>query len=120
MSFAINYTENLVTEHCCVCGIAFAFPFDLKQTLLKKKQAASFYCPNGHQQHYTGPNEAERLKAELDRERQRREMAEREAAMEKKRADRMQKRTQAGVCTCCNRSFQNLRRHMQTKHPEKK
>jgi hypothetical protein len=22
------------------------------------------------------------------------------------------------VCPCCNRSFQNLRRHMATKHPE--
>lgn len=25
-----------------------------------------------------------------------------------------------GVCPCCNRSFENLRRHMESKHPEVK
>lgn len=26
-------------------------------------------------------------------------------------------RVKNGVCPCCNRSFQNLKRHMNTKHP---
>ena len=28
------------------------------------------------------------------------------------------KRIHKGVCPCCNRSFTNLKRHMETKHPE--
>jgi hypothetical protein len=31
---------------------------------------------------------------------------------------RIQKRTAAGVCPCCNRTFQQLARHMKTRHPE--
>ena len=31
---------------------------------------------------------------------------------------KLKKRASAGVCPCCNRSFQNLRRHMGNKHPE--
>jgi hypothetical protein len=31
---------------------------------------------------------------------------------------RLKNRAAAGLCTCCNRSFQNLRKHMEIKHPE--
>jgi len=30
---------------------------------------------------------------------------------------KLKKRVTNGVCPCCHRSFQNLRRHMATKHP---
>lgn len=30
---------------------------------------------------------------------------------------RLRKRASAGVCPCCNRTFSQLARHMQTKHP---
>lgn len=39
-----------------------------------------------------------------------------EAAHEK--TQRKLKRVDRGVCPCCNRSFQNLARHMATKHPK--
>jgi hypothetical protein len=29
----------------------------------------------------------------------------------------MRKRIQSGVCPCCNRTFENLGRHMKSKHP---
>lgn len=38
-----------------------------------------------------------------------------EAARE---AERLRRRTAAGVCPCCNRSFVQLARHMKTKHPD--
>lgn len=31
---------------------------------------------------------------------------------------RQAKRSAAGVCSACNRTFQNMARHMHTKHPE--
>jgi hypothetical protein len=33
---------------------------------------------------------------------------------------RIKKRIAAGVCTCCNRTFKNLARHMANKHPDYK
>ncbi|WP_165394478.1 helix-turn-helix domain-containing protein [Pseudoxanthomonas winnipegensis] len=30
----------------------------------------------------------------------------------------MRQRVMNGVCPCCNRTFENLRRHMHDKHPE--
>ena len=34
------------------------------------------------------------------------------------KAEKQLKRVHNGVCPCCNRSFQNLQKHMKTKHPE--
>lgn len=33
-------------------------------------------------------------------------------------ATRIKRRVSAGVCPCCNRTFQCLARHMATKHPD--
>lgn len=132
MSTVLAYTERLVTQVCITCGVSFALPSELNERL--KITHASFYCPNGHSQIYSGPTEAEKankvadaLRAELAREQRRREMAEREAAAESNRAtglqraaDRAKKRAAAGVCPCCNRTFRALARHMATKHPEAK
>jgi hypothetical protein len=125
-----QYTDHLVTESCCNCGVLFGMPIDMKSELRRSKR--TFYCPNGHGNVYAGKTEAEKLREEagklreeLEREIRRREMAERESAMEAKRAakatnklERIKKRVQNGVCPCCNRTFQNLARHMATKHPE--
>lgn len=32
--------------------------------------------------------------------------------------DRLKLRSKNGCCPCCKRNFQNLQRHMRTKHPE--
>lgn len=47
-----------------------------------------------------------------------------EISAEKKRADNAEKkiiqtkrRALAGVCPCCTRTFQNVQRHMKSKHP---
>jgi len=42
------------------------------------------------------------------------------AGKAKAAAARLQKRVANGVCPCCTRSFANLRRHMETTHPEYK
>lgn len=55
-------------------------------------------------------------KCETLRQQQLRESAERERAIAQAEIARQKKRSSAGVCSCCNRSFANLRRHMATKH----
>jgi hypothetical protein len=125
MGFALKQEVTLETEECCNCGTLFAMP----AILYRRARADAevwFYCPNGHKQHYT-ETEVQRLRAKLDEqtrvatsalERARRaEEGEQKAVDE---AKRLKKRVQAGVCTCCNRTFQNLARHMKTKHPEAK
>jgi DNA repair exonuclease SbcCD ATPase subunit len=85
------------------------------------------YCPLGHVWVVT-----ETVQQKLDRERERREAAERRAqasrdllaAEERSHSatrghlTRVKKRTAHGVCPCCNRTFQNVARHMESKHPE--
>jgi Zn-finger protein len=104
-----------------------------------RRSAATFYCPNGHNCHFPhGPTEAEKLEKELAKERQQRQRAEQrvaewadearaardQAKAERNRANgykghatRLSKRAKAGVCPCCNRTFQQLARHMATRHP---
>jgi hypothetical protein len=115
---AMSFTE------CTACGVTFAMPSFMLKDRRETKQ--SFFCPNGHSLSYS-ESENDRLKSELVREKQRREIAESTARMEATRAqraiaerDQIRKRMQHGVCPCCKRTFQNVARHMATKHPEHK
>lgn len=58
----IQVDVDLVTETCCNCGVLFAMPSDLQARLLQEAEKGSFYCPNGHSQHYLGKS----LKAQLE------------------------------------------------------
>jgi hypothetical protein len=128
--------QKLETETCCECGVLFAVAKELRDELLRSKRW--FYCPNGHEQHYTGKTEAQKLKEQLEAERRERQRAEQRVAMwqddareareraehERRRANgykghatRMTKRAKAGVCPCCNRTFKQLAAHMASKHP---
>lgn len=88
-----------------------------------------FYCPNGHQQHYS-KSEAQKLREQLEtRDRELRKskcetLNERNAKLaveaEKAKVERKLARVKRGVCPCCNRSFNNLQRHMATKHADQK
>lgn len=108
----------MVTQSCYSCGVLFAFPADMK--LVLRDTHRTFYCPNGHQQQYIAKSEAETLRESLERQKR---ITETEVAMrlesEKEQA-KLRKRISNGVCPCCSRSFQNLRSHMRTKHPNQK
>lgn len=54
----------------------------------------------------------------IERQRNWREGAERSASAYKGQATRLRNRIKAGVCPRCNRTFQNLQRHMAGQHPE--
>lgn len=116
-------TITMVTEICCNCGMAFGMPSDLREQLMNDP-AKSFYCPNGHGQHYSKSKER-RLREEAEQKLKQRENELANAAMEKiqleaeiRKRDRKLKRVHQGTCPCCNRSFANLKRHMATKHAD--
>jgi len=125
MGFALKQEITLETEECCVCAVTFAMP-DRLQRAARADAEVWFFCPNGHRQHYS-ESEAMRLRKKLDEqtrmatsalERARRAEEGEQKAL--KETARIKKRISAGVCTCCHRTFQNLARHMKTKHPETK
>ena len=121
MGYAITQHLTLETEECCNCGVVFAMPDYMMQRL--QERGGTFYCPNGHAQHYT-KSEVTRLKEKLaEQTRFATQMAAQayreKQAKNKARAEikRMQRRAANGVCPCCNRTFKQLARHMKAKHP---
>ena len=123
-------TITMITVSCCRCGVIFGMPSDLNQAFLDDS-TKYFHCPNGHNQHYS-ESTSERLKKELAKTKERLECqqeqrinaeeAQRRAEIElrknKTRLRNIKTRVANGICPCCNRTFQNLQRHMHTKHPE--
>ncbi len=117
-------TTQLKEMHCGTCGIPFAMPQDVYDN--KQREGGNFYCPNGCCRGWS-ENEADRLRKKLaEREREltqaksdtlRATLEKGEAEKARVEAERKLKRSNKGVCTCCNRSFINLARHMKTKHP---
>ena len=97
---------ELQTQVCANCGIKFAMP--LYYTNKRREDGGSFYCPNGHILHF-GDSEADKLRKERDRlkqklelgdarlqsERNRRATAERTATAYKGHHTRLKNRLQA-------------------------
>lgn len=127
-------TDTLTAVQCPTCGVHHAIPETLREQALAKRGAngKQVYCPNGHTWHYTGKTEAERLAGELERAQQQRAWAEaranrlraeaeaerRKAAAYKGVATKAKRRAAAAACPCCNRTFVQLRRHLDSQHPE--
>jgi NMD protein affecting ribosome stability and mRNA decay len=109
---------------CCPkCGIEYAAPKTFMEEA-RKDPSIYFHCPNGHSRHFS-ESEADRLRRERDRLKQETARLEDEARLARVRADkaeaatkRLKKRTSAGTCPCCNRTFGNMAEHMKHQHPE--
>lgn len=129
-TIAIETTLEMVV--CCNCGMSFAVPDVVLRE--RKRDHKLFYCPAGHSQYFPGESDIEKLKKELKKAQQfAKEMDaarihaedQRQAAERSRRAavaahTRTKNRIAAGLCPCCNRHFDNLQGHMETKHPEYK
>lgn len=120
----LTYTQELVTTECW-CGVVHAIPASLDKQAREHKKGV--YCPLGHSWVYSQSVEeklaAERArhdqtKAEVARQRRLREAEERSHAATRGHLTRQRKRAKAGVCPCCNRTFQQLARHMKSQHPD--
>lgn len=126
MTENVTYTGVLECVKCYSCGVPFGIESHLHAELLKNR-TRDFFCTNGHSQHYLGESDAEKFKrlwsaAEI---RKVELIADRDRIERRRRAlkgivTRTKRRVGNGVCPCCTRSFSNLRRHMDTKHPDYK
>jgi len=119
---------EMVPINCCKCALPFAVPARFEQA--RRADHETFYCPNGHPQGYYGKSALEKAREKLKEQEERAagevakrlqtekllEQERKKNAGQKKKLDRVAK----GVCPCCNRSFVNLKRHMDSKHPEHK
>jgi hypothetical protein len=113
----VYHTVTIETETCFQCGCVFGMSSEFRRHRLDKHD--TFYCPAGHSQHYIGKSEAQKLREELDAERDRKLSAlarANEAEAREAKVLRKLKRVSRGVCPECNRSFDNLARHMACKH----
>lgn len=124
-----TFIESLVIKHCCSCGCAFGITIDMDSR--RRTDGKSFHCPNGHSQAYTETEvarlqrevarataEADQARADARWQRERKEAMERQRNAARGQITKLKKRVGRGVCPCCNRTFQNLQRHMAGKHPE--
>lgn len=112
---------GFVTETCCHqgCSVMWAFTTDYYNSV--RESHAWWYCPNGHRQHYTADNTAEQLRKAKARELALQDQlgaSIREGELTRTALLRDRQRIANGVCVCCNRSFQNVRRHMENQHPD--
>ena len=125
----IPMTSDVLISRCASCGVQYGVTAEFDED--RRNDGKAFYCPNGHTLSY-GETEVDRIRRERDRLKQslaeidqsraaawnraKEETAKREKV--EKELKRQQRRVNAGVCPCCNRSFVALARHMQVKHPD--
>jgi hypothetical protein len=130
----LHRSTEFIVETCCYegCGIEFCFPVSFWD--IRWRDGKLYYCPNGHAQQYihrkTLDEENKRLTEQLEKEKQRTaflqssyDLAERRRVAAqgrvtkvKKQLDRVETRVKNGVCPCCNRTFENLARHMKASY----
>jgi hypothetical protein len=103
------------------CGISFGVPREFYQMAIE--QGFTLCCPRGHLLSF-GESEVTKLKQRLKWREQRLKWREEQLEKANARANalkgvvtRTKNRVAHGVCPCCRCSFQNLKRHMKTKHP---
>jgi HPt (histidine-containing phosphotransfer) domain-containing protein len=114
---ALQTVLRIKTTVCITCGCVIGMQDEYYDRRLDDHK--NFHCPNGHSQYFSGESEAEK-NARLLRLEQQRHQATLERANEdraaKEKLERKLKRVGRGTCPECNRSFQNLARHMHCKH----
>lgn len=125
----VQATAELTTIHCGKCGGIYAIAARYRQE--KYNRGGYWHCPYCQCSWGYVSSEIDRMKdqlaakeRELESERKRKEWAQQEAKIAERRrralkavVTKTKNRIAHGVCPCCRRNFDNLRRHMQTKHP---
>lgn len=123
MGAALQYVNSYRSLSCGQCGIVFHVPVAWYEArAVQKENGGAFYCPNGHTRIFR-KTDVDQLRAQLadanrrvEWERGRAANAEKRIATAKAETTRLRNRIAAGVCPDCHRSFQNLKRHVATKH----
>lgn len=130
-NLAARIVQDFTVVVCAHCQSQFAVPEHVEQRW--RENGNTFYCPYGrdHNQSY-GNGEKEKLKKKLAQAKKQLEWAQTDidnahadnehlrntVRAEKGAKTKLKKRIANGVCPCCNRSFVNVKRHMDSQHPE--
>lgn len=123
---------TLLCVTCCREGCGITFGVADTWVRCRKRDHEWWYCPNGHRQHWPQESDLEaaerraresrdalaRERARHDQTKAARDAAQRSASAARGIATRIKNRVSAGVCPCCNRTFQNLAQHMAGAHPK--
>lgn len=134
MGAVLEFSSKLEVMTCGNCGIQFAVP---EAWIVRRRNGTdggdrSYHCPVGHSWTYSGETEAQKLKRQLEEKERSLKWTEERLESARKDRDHHQARANAlkgvvtkvkqrvgqGSCPCCKRHFQDLRRHMTSKHPE--
>ena len=124
--------SEFVIVSCSCCGIPYAIPDMLDKSAKRyrgdRPNGWRLHCPLGHNWWYVGETSEQQARRLLREERE--HLASLRARLDQEKAHskamkgvatRRKKqllRVKAGVCPCCNRTFQNLARHMAGQHPD--
>jgi hypothetical protein len=119
----IRGSRHVVWE-CRTCGCVSTCPEVVNEQLSKVGGYRS--CPNGHQWGWNKEaSEDEKIRRERDRLKQETARLEEEIGLTRVRAEkaeattkRLKKRSSAGTCPCCSRTFANMAEHMKHQHPQ--
>lgn len=116
-----SHTEPFHVISCVHCQFPFGVPDRADEHWRKSKR--TFYCPQCRgSQGYYGKSEKEKRLEEaerrLEQEQIRASDAEQKAIRMSRQYSRVRDRVKNGVCPCCNRTFDNVARHMASKHKD--
>lgn len=129
----INILTTFKIITCCKCSFPFAVTAVTKEKWVDRHTV--FHCPSCRTpQSFQGETDEDRLRKAL--EQTQRQLKWQTEFKEEARAENVKLRNKLngtkgyitkiknrvgnGVCPCCNRTFQNLKSHMNTKHPNYK
>lgn len=114
---------ELVLVTCGGCGCNFGMESKFRQNLVDAH--GSFTCPRGCKRHFTLETDKERAEKAATRaqellasERLRIRDLELKLSASRGQITKIKNRVAAGACPCCNRTFENLARHMKGQHPD--
>jgi hypothetical protein len=101
------------------CGLTFGMPEHFYDSTIEKGWGWS--CPQGHRRVWLDKTTEQKLREAKARETHLQEQlgaAVQDAERLRVAIVKDRQRFANGVCPCCDRSFQNVRRHMTTQHPD--
>jgi hypothetical protein len=115
-------TDVTAIELCCGHTVYLSDDF----IAARRRDHKTWYCSTcGSQRHWPQKSDIEMLRGQLastqdmlNTVRADRDRKEYSRRAEKAAKTRIKNRISKGVCPCCNRTFQDLQRHMTTKHPD--
>jgi hypothetical protein len=127
----LDVIQTFTIIDCCTCGISFGFTRQFERE--RRRDHKWFYCPNGHQQHWSQKSDVEKAREDAERQRQRAERLARDLESKsitlarerrshsatKGQLTKVKKRADHALCPVdgCRRSFANVARHIERQHP---